>query len=143
MVSAVLLTALAGCASGDSRAARSPPSTSPSSSGSTSPTEEPSSTRTEEDEPTEDRQQAVEVAVVLRDGTVRPRPRRVDVAQGSTVRLAVTSDVDDAVHVHGFEIEEELEAGRTTSVEFVADQSGVFEVETHDSELELLQLEVR
>jgi len=33
--------------------------------------------------------------------------------------------------------------GETVAVEFVADQSGIFEVETHESELELLQLEVR
>ena len=62
---------------------------------------------------------------------------------GSQVRLQVTSDVDDELHVHGFDIEEPLEAGRTTMVEFTADQQGVFEVETHETELELLQLAVR
>ncbi len=85
----------------------------------------------------------VEVAVSVRDGKVRPRSHRVKVPQGAQVRLVVTSDVDDAVHVHGFEVEETLEAGRPTTVDLVADQSGVFEVETHESGLELLQLEVR
>jgi heme/copper-type cytochrome/quinol oxidase subunit 2 len=55
----------------------------------------------------------------------------------------VTSDVDDVLHVHGFDVEEPLEAGHTTTVELTADQPGVFEVETHETELELLQLEVR
>jgi heme/copper-type cytochrome/quinol oxidase subunit 2 len=59
------------------------------------------------------------------------------------VRLQVTSDEDDVLHVHGFEVEEPLEAGRTTTVDLTADQPGVFEVETHETELELLQLEVR
>jgi plastocyanin len=85
----------------------------------------------------------VEVNVSVRDGKVAPKPHRVDVTQGATVRLQVTSDVDDVLHVHGFDIEEPLEAGHTTTVELTADQPGVFEVETHETELELLQLEVR
>jgi hypothetical protein len=85
----------------------------------------------------------VKVNVSVRDGKVAPKPHRVDVAQGATVRLQVTSDVDDVLHVHGFDVEEPLEAGRTTMVELTADQPGVFEVETHETELELLQLEVR
>jgi heme/copper-type cytochrome/quinol oxidase subunit 2 len=79
----------------------------------------------------------------VQDGKVTPKPRRVDVPKDSQVRLTVTSDVDDELHVHGYEIEEELEAGRPTTVEFVADQQGVFEVETHETELQLMQLEVR
>ena len=85
----------------------------------------------------------VEVNVSVRDGKVAPKPHRVDVTQGATVRLQVTSDVDDVLHVHGFDVEEPLEAGHTTTVELTADQPGVFEVETHETELELLQLEVR
>jgi hypothetical protein len=85
----------------------------------------------------------VVVNVSVRDGKVAPKPHRVDVKLGANVRLQVTSDEDDALHVHGFEVEEPLEAGRTTTVELTADQPGVFEVETHESELELLQLAVR
>ncbi len=57
--------------------------------------------------------------------------------------LQVTSDVDDEVHVHGFDVEKPLDAGQTTTIELTADQQGVFEVETHESELLLVQLEVR
>ena len=62
---------------------------------------------------------------------------------GSQVRLQVTSDVDDELHVHGFDVEKPLRPGSTTTVELTADQQGVFEVETHETELQLLQLEVR
>jgi plastocyanin len=85
----------------------------------------------------------VVVNVSVRDGKVAPKPRRIDVKLGGNVRLQVTSDEDDVLHVHGFEVEEPLEAGRTTTVDLTADQPGVFEVETHESELELLQLAVR
>ena len=62
---------------------------------------------------------------------------------GSTVELQITSDVDDEVHVHGFEVEKPLDAGRATTIELTADEAGLFEVETHETELQLLQLEVR
>ena len=45
--------------------------------------------------------------------------------------------------MHGFDVEKPLDAGVTTTVELIADEPGVFEVETHETELELLQLEVR
>jgi hypothetical protein len=129
LLGVVLVAAAGGCASGDdsSDAASTSPSAAGSSSGSPSPAAE----------------QATEIAVAVTDGKVEPKPRRVEVDKDSQVRLIVTSDVDDELHVHGYEVEADLEAGRPTTVEFVADQSGIFEVETHESDLELLQLEVR
>jgi len=117
----LVLGALAGCASGDDSADAL--STSPSSS---APATE-----------------VVEVSVSVRDGKVAPPPRRVKVQQGADVRLTITLDVDDFVHVHGSDIEEPVEAGRPAMIELVAADQGVFEVETHDGGLTLLQLEVR
>ena len=134
LLAALLLAAVTGCA-GEGEAEPSEPSTSAASAASSAP--ESSATSTDETE------KVVEISVAVTDGTVRPKPRRVEVDRDSQVRLLVTIDVDDTLHVHGFDIEEPLEAGRTTTVELVADQSGIFEVETHESELELLQLEVR
>lgn len=83
------------------------------------------------------------MTVSITDGKVTPRPSRVKIPLGSTVELQVTSDVDDEVHVHGFDVEKPLEAGVTTTVELQATEAGLYEVETHETELELLQLEVR
>jgi len=85
----------------------------------------------------------VEVSVSVRDGKVAPPPHRVKVQQGADVRQSITLDVDDVVHVHGSDIEEPVEAGRPATIELVAADQGVFEVETHDGGLTLLQLEVR
>ena len=135
LLAAALLLVASGCASGDDD-----PSTEPTPNASMSrSTPVASSTPTE----TEETEKVVEITVAVSDGKVTPKPHRVDVPLGSQVRLQVTSDVDDELHVHGFDIEEPLEAGRTTMLEFTADQQGVFEVETHETELELLQLEVR
>ncbi len=129
-----LLLVLAGCASGDDTPSAD---SSTSGTGSTTSTAGPTS---DEPAPT---QQTVQITVSVRDGKVTPKPSRVAVALGDQIRLQVTSDVDDELHVHGFDVEEPLEAGHTTTVELTADQQGVFEVETHETELQLLQLEVR
>jgi hypothetical protein len=128
-----LVLVLGGCASGDDDSGDAGTTSSPSATTGGSASSSPA-TGTE---------QAVEISVAVTDGMVEPKPRRVEVARDSQVRLIVTSDVDDELHVHGYEVEAELEAGRPTTVELVADQTGIFEVETHETELELLQLEVR
>ena len=127
----VALSGIAGCASGDDSSTAAP-AISPSAKGSASASGSATPT-----------QKVVEIRVSVADGKVTPKPRRVEVDQDSQVRLLVTSDVDDELHIHGYEVEAELEAGRPTTVEFPATQQGLFEVETHETELELLQLEVR
>jgi hypothetical protein len=84
-----------------------------------------------------------EIVVSVKDGKVSPKVHRVKVAAGSPVRILVSSDVDDEVHVHGYDIEREVSAGQSTTIEFTADQTGVFDVETHESGLLLLQLQVQ
>lgn len=132
----LLVLALGGCAAGDEDTGDSADAATTTSPSATAGGSASSGEATETE-------QAVEVSVAVTDGKVEPKPRRVEVARDSQVRLIVTSDVDDELHVHGYEVEAELEAGRPTTVELVADQTGIFEVETHESELELLQLEVR
>jgi heme/copper-type cytochrome/quinol oxidase subunit 2 len=85
----------------------------------------------------------MEIVVSVKDGRVSPKAHRIKVAEGSAVQILVSSDVDDEVHVHGFDVEKPLDAGVTTTVELLADEAGLYEVETHETELERLQLEVR
>ncbi|MDH2425424.1 hypothetical protein [Sphaerisporangium sp. TRM90804] len=84
-----------------------------------------------------------EVAVTIAGRQVTPPPGRVEVAKGQTVRITVTSDVADEAHVHGYDKSAHLQPGTPGTVEFVADQSGLFEVETHGAKLQLFQLMVR
>lgn len=136
LLAAAALLTLSACGSGgESQSATTPATPSTSGTASSSPPTSPSPTE-------EERDQVVEVRVSVADGKVKPATRRVEVERDSQVRLLITSDVDDDVHVHGYDIEATLEAGRTTTVELVADQQGVFEVETHDGGLTLLQLQV-
>lgn len=81
--------------------------------------------------------------ISVRDGKVSPAPGRTEVKKGQTVRLKVRSDRDDTLHVHGYDKEARLPAGRTVTLTFTADRTGLFEVETHESDLLLTQLVVR
>jgi plastocyanin len=84
-----------------------------------------------------------EVTVDIADGHVTPAPGRVEVGLGDTVRLTVTSDVADEVHVHGFDIAGPVGPDQPFETEFVADRDGAFEVETHDDAKLLFSLLVR
>ena len=55
------------------------------------------------------------------------------VAQGSTVRLFfVNPNEDDEIHLHGYDLGgSEVPAGEEAIFEFVADETGTFEVESH------------
>ncbi len=60
-------------------------------------------------------------------------PAEVKVKKGETVRIDVTSNVDDEVHVHGYDIEATAAAGRRARLRFPATIEGRFEIEFHGS----------
>ena len=86
---------------------------------------------------------ALDLAITLADGTAEPNGERLDVPVGTTVVITVTSDRDDEVHVHGYDLEIPVKAGRTVTKEFVADETGSFEIESHEPELLIVRLQVR
>lgn len=53
----------------------------------------------------------------------------LDFAAGDRIRFEVDSDVADEVHVHGYDVVEEVEAGGSVRFDFPATIEGVFEVE--------------
>lgn len=61
---------------------------------------------------------------------------------GERVRFRVRSDAADEVHVHGYDVEEEIPAGGSVLVSFPADIEGIFEVELHGSEEQIAELRV-
>lgn len=60
--------------------------------------------------------------------------RSLEVEKGERVRLVVTSDAADSIHVHGYDIERELRPGRQARMTFRATIEGVFEIESHEAE---------
>jgi len=53
------------------------------------------------------------------------------------VTLRWTSDIPVEVHLHGYDLEEEVSPGEETDLSFEADLTGRFEIEEHETETEL------
>jgi FtsP/CotA-like multicopper oxidase with cupredoxin domain len=53
----------------------------------------------------------------------------IDVNKGDTVRFAVTSDVADEIHVHGYDFKKDVPKGGTVHFRFKATIDGIFVVE--------------
>ena len=79
--------------------------------------------------------------VAIKDGEMSPD--EISVSKGDTVTLRVASDKPTELHVHGYDVEQEVEPGRETEIDFEADLTGRFEIEDHETEMELGVLQVR
>ena len=81
--------------------------------------------------------------VVVAAGKVVSGPgRRVRVNRGELVRIQVTSDVADEVHVHTYDKKAAVAPGAPAVLEFAATIPGVVEVELEKDHLLLFQLHV-
>jgi FtsP/CotA-like multicopper oxidase with cupredoxin domain len=61
---------------------------------------------------------------------------------GDTVRLRFSSDLDEEVHIHGYDRYVDVPAGGAITDRFTADAEGIFEIESHGSGALLARLEV-
>ncbi|MFM1790663.1 MAG: hypothetical protein RLZZ526_990 [Actinomycetota bacterium] len=77
---------------------------------------------------------AVSVSVTV--GTDSSPERVEKAALGAQVTLSLTNpDADDEFHLHGYDMSTgETKKGETSTITFVADKAGEFEVESHVSE---------
>ncbi len=69
-------------------------------------------------------------------------PTKIEVGKGDTVRIDVTSDVAEKVHVHGYDLEVAVPAGGHGKVQFPASIDGRFEIELHGSGAPIAELTV-
>lgn len=70
----------------------------------------------------------------------------VTVNQGDTVTIDWTSDMPLLVHLHGYNIETQLEPGVTAPMSFVADATGRYDIAIHAADVHervIATLEVR
>ena len=69
-------------------------------------------------------------------------PRRPEFTVGDRVILVVRADVVDHVHVHGYDLMEDVAPGSPARFSFRADAPGRFEVELEDRHLPITELVV-
>jgi FtsP/CotA-like multicopper oxidase with cupredoxin domain len=108
----------------------------PSSSGTqtqTQTTPDDGSTTETETQPEEPAEPPV-TRISVKGGVIAGDVKSIEVAKGDTVRIVVTSDVEDEIHLHGYDIEKEAGPGKPARFKFKADVEGAFELESHVAE---------
>ena len=73
--------------------------------------------------------------VEIEDGAMSPA--EIVVGQGDQVTLRLSSDAPVEVHLHGYDLEEEVEPDEKNELSFEAELTGRFEIEDHETEAEL------
>jgi Cupredoxin-like domain len=64
-------------------------------------------------------------------------PSDITVTEGDRVVLKITADSPLGLHVHGYDLEREVEPDEPARLSFEADLTGRFEIENHETEEEL------
>ena len=93
----------------------------------------PESSAPESSEPGETQEESVALAI---NGN-NMSPAEVSVTEGDQVNLQITSDHPIEFHLHGYDLEEEVEPGEPGELSFEATMTGRFAIEDHDAETEL------
>ena len=62
--------------------------------------------------------------------------------EGFPVAISVTADVADLVHLHGYELQQPIQASETITLQFNANIAGRYLLELEDSAIPLASLEV-
>jgi hypothetical protein len=70
------------------------------------------------------------------------RLEKLRVDQGETVGFRARSDEAEEIHVHGYDLTKDVEAGQTVTMSFKADLTGIFEIEFEHAGEEIAQLRV-
>ena len=73
--------------------------------------------------------------LAIQNGTMTPA--EISVSEGTQVNLRITSDRPLEFHLHGYDLEKEVEANQPAELSFDATMTGRFAIEDHDTEAEL------
>ena len=80
--------------------------------------------------------------IVIKGGKPTKGVEEISVRKGDRIRFEVQSDVADEVHVHGFDLMKDVEAGGKVSFDFKADIDGAYEVELENRKEQIAELKV-
>jgi hypothetical protein len=80
--------------------------------------------------------------IVVRDGEPIDGVADLTYDQGERVRFRVTSDAAEEIHLHGYDISEEVAPGGAATFDFPAELEGVFEVELEERATPIAELTV-
>ncbi len=87
-------------------------------------------------------QAAAPTIVIDKSGRPVGGVAEISVEEGEEVRFEVRSAVADEVHIHGYDIMKDVEAGSSVTFDFPATIEGIFEAELEGREEQILELRV-
>ena len=82
------------------------------------------------------------ITIVVKNAAPDGGIKRVTVAKDDEVELVVHSDVDDEVHLHGYNLATDVAAGGVGRISFVATLPGRFEAELEQRGVQIAELTV-
>lgn len=80
--------------------------------------------------------------IEVRGGSPVGGVKELDLTKGDDVRLEVSSDVAEEVHVHGYDLTEDVGPDKAARFDFAADLEGIYEVELEGSHTQIAELKV-
>jgi hypothetical protein len=80
--------------------------------------------------------------IVIEGGKPVGGVRDLSYVEGDRIHFEVESDVAGEIHVHGYDVMKDVEAGGTVSFDFPATIEGVFEAELEDRKQQIAELTV-
>ena len=83
------------------------------------------------------------IAIVVKDGRPQGGIERPTIEKGDKVVVVVRTDAGEEVHLHGYDIEKPVTAGKPVRIPFTANLPGRFELELHHPDALLAVIEVR
>jgi len=128
---------LAGCGGGSKSSAPTTSTVAPAT------TTVPSTTTTTTTTKTTTTAAPVTIRVLIKGGKPVGGIQRATVKKGQKVAIVVHSDVADEVHVHGYDLHKDVDAGGTVRIVFPATITGVFEAELEDRKLQIIEFTVK
>jgi Cu-Zn family superoxide dismutase len=80
--------------------------------------------------------------IVIRDGEPVDGIAELEYSAGEEVRFRVTSDQAEEIHVHGYDLAEDVPAGGTVEFAFPAELEGIYEVELEKLGVQIAELQI-
>jgi hypothetical protein len=80
--------------------------------------------------------------IVIRNGEPVGGIKQLEYDAGDEIRFEVSSDVADEVHVHGYDLMQDVPAGGTVSFDFPAEIEGIFEAELEGRKEQIAEITV-
>jgi hypothetical protein len=95
-----------------------------------------------DDEEPDDATKTKTIEITFANGTVTPNGERIAVKVGQPIELVVKADTEGEIHVHSSPEQELTYSQGTTTLPLKIEKAGVVDVESHDLDQVIVQLQV-